>query len=253
MTPVGAPRAYDTKAQQIGFEAERLEETHSRRPGTSGSWPTSTRARPPRPSASSITRGRRTRSARCTKARRRWTGWSRSKSVASPSRPPRRPTCGTTTASTSSTRRATSTSPLRSSARCASSTALWRCSTASQASSPRPKRCGGRPPVQRAPHLLRQQDGPPRRELLRGRRLDSRSAQLHGPLVQLPIGAEGHYKGVIDLVTMDALVWEDEELGAEVGGAGDPGRSPRRSAAVPRRIDRDGCGRRRGSARKVRG
>jgi elongation factor G len=34
-------------------------------------------------------------------------------------------------------------------------------------------------------------------------------------VVQLPIGAEGHYKGVIDLVTMDALVWLDEELGAK--------------------------------------
>jgi elongation factor G len=33
--------------------------------------------------------------------------------------------------------------------------------------------------------------------------------------VQLPIGAEGHYKGVIDLVTMQALVWLDEELGAK--------------------------------------
>ena len=35
--------------------------------------------------------------------------------------------------------------------------------------------------------------------------------------MQLPIGAEGHYKGVIDLVTMKALVWEGEELGANVG------------------------------------
>jgi elongation factor G len=34
-------------------------------------------------------------------------------------------------------------------------------------------------------------------------------------VVQLPIGAEGHYKGVIDLVTMDAIVWLDEELGAK--------------------------------------
>jgi elongation factor G len=34
-------------------------------------------------------------------------------------------------------------------------------------------------------------------------------------VIQLPIGAEGHYKGVIDLVTMDALVWLDEELGAK--------------------------------------
>jgi elongation factor G len=34
-------------------------------------------------------------------------------------------------------------------------------------------------------------------------------------VIQLPIGAEGHYKGVIDLVTMQALVWLDEELGAK--------------------------------------
>jgi elongation factor G len=34
-------------------------------------------------------------------------------------------------------------------------------------------------------------------------------------VIQLPIGAEGHYKGVIDLITMDALVWLDEELGAK--------------------------------------
>src|ERR687897_1220688 len=34
-------------------------------------------------------------------------------------------------------------------------------------------------------------------------------------VIQLPIGAEGHYKGVVDLVTMEALVWLDEELGAK--------------------------------------
>src|SRR3712207_3619921 len=33
--------------------------------------------------------------------------------------------------------------------------------------------------------------------------------------LQLPIGAEGHYKGVVDLVAMQALVWLDEELGAK--------------------------------------
>src|SRR4030095_10829201 len=33
-------------------------------------------------------------------------------------------------------------------------------------------------------------------------------------VIQLPIGAEGHYKGVVDLLEMKALVWEDEELGA---------------------------------------
>src|SRR5512140_73966 len=34
-------------------------------------------------------------------------------------------------------------------------------------------------------------------------------------VIQLPIGAEGHYKGVVDLITMEALVWQDEELGAK--------------------------------------
>ncbi len=32
--------------------------------------------------------------------------------------------------------------------------------------------------------------------------------------LQLPIGAEGHYQGVIDLLNMKALVWTGEELGA---------------------------------------
>ena len=77
-------------------------------------------ARRRRPSASSITPAGRTRSARCTKAPRRWTGWSRSRSAASRSPRPRRPASGTRpasghTASTSSTRRATSTSRSRSS------------------------------------------------------------------------------------------------------------------------------------------
>ncbi|MFP4513782.1 MAG: elongation factor G [Acidimicrobiales bacterium] len=41
-------------------------------------------------------------------------------------------------------------------------------------------------------------------------RLDATTA-----VVQLPIGAEGHYTGVIDLLEMQALVWHDEELGAK--------------------------------------
>ena len=40
-------------------------------------------------------------------------------------------------------------------------------------------------------------------------RLEANTAVL-----QLPIGAEGNYKGIVDLVTMQALVWLDEELGA---------------------------------------
>ena len=52
---------------------------------------------------------------------------------------------GTSTASTSSTRPATSTSPSRSSVRCACSTARSRASTALPASSRSPRRCGARP------------------------------------------------------------------------------------------------------------
>jgi elongation factor G len=33
--------------------------------------------------------------------------------------------------------------------------------------------------------------------------------------IQLPIGAEADFKGLVDLVTMKALVWEDEALGAK--------------------------------------
>jgi elongation factor G len=34
-------------------------------------------------------------------------------------------------------------------------------------------------------------------------------------VMQLPIGAEEHFKGVVDLVTGEAIVWEDENLGAD--------------------------------------
>jgi elongation factor G len=34
-------------------------------------------------------------------------------------------------------------------------------------------------------------------------------------VLQLPLGAEGHYRGVIDLLSMKALVWLEEELGAK--------------------------------------
>src|SRR5262245_2190973 len=41
-------------------------------------------------------------------------------------------------------------------------------------------------------------------------RLDANTA-----VIQLPLGAEGHYRGVIDLLSMKALVWLDEDLGAK--------------------------------------
>ena len=61
---------------------------------TSASWPTSTPARPPRPSASCSTPASATRSVKCTTAPPPWTGWSRSRSAASPSPPPPPPRSG---------------------------------------------------------------------------------------------------------------------------------------------------------------
>ncbi|CAB4735807.1 MAG: elongation factor G [Actinobacteria bacterium] len=38
--------------------------------------------------------------------------------------------------------------------------------------------------------------------------------QANVAVIQLPIGAEGNYRGIVDLVTMKAWVWDGEELGA---------------------------------------
>jgi elongation factor G len=38
--------------------------------------------------------------------------------------------------------------------------------------------------------------------------------QANVAVIQLPIGAEGNYRGIVDLITMKAWVWDGEELGA---------------------------------------
>ena len=101
-------------------------------------------ARLPRQSASSITPAKAIRWARCTKAPRPWTGWSRSRSAASPSPRPRPPPFGLASALTSSIRPATWILPSRWNVRCASSTAPSACSIPIRASSRKPRRSGGR-------------------------------------------------------------------------------------------------------------
>ena len=147
----------------------------SRRPATSGSWPTSTRARPRRPSGSSTTRAAPTRSARSTRAPPSWTGWSRSRSAASRSR-----------------RAATTCSVARLPDQHHRHARPRRLHRRGRAVAARPRRRGRglrrrrrrRAPdrdrvapgqqVQRPADLLRQQDGPHRRRLLPLRRHDPR-------------------------------------------------------------------------------
>jgi elongation factor G len=59
-------------------------------------------------------------------------------------------------------------------------------------------------------HLLRQQDGQARRGLLLHRAHDLRAARRRPLPIQLPIGSESAFEGVIDLVEMRALTWRGE-------------------------------------------
>ena len=170
-----------------------------------------------RPSGSSTTRARPTRSARCTTAPRPWISWSRSRSAASPSRRPPPPASGRGKRLEHHRHaQATSTSPSRSSARCACSTAPCACSTATRAWSRRPRRSGARA----TSTACRASSSPTRwirpaptstcalttsrRSWAPGRcRCSSRSAP------------RSSFKGVIDLLTMKALIWEGEDKGAK--------------------------------------
>ena len=53
--------------------------------------------------------------------------------------------------------------------------------------------------------------------------------------LQLPIGAETDFLGIVDLVRMQAIIWKDETLGAEFVYGADPGRPRRAGGRVPAR------------------
>ena len=61
----------------------------------------------------------------------------------------------------------------------------------------------------------------------------------HPVPVQLPIGQEEHFRGVVDLVEMKAIVWTDD-LGTNMDDRRDPGRARRAGARVPPPADRLG-------------
>ena len=98
--------------------------------------------------------------------------------------------------------------------------------------------------VRGPPDLLHQQDGPDRRQLRAVRRDDQGPPRRPVAVVQLPIGSEGGFRGVVDLVHMRALVWDDgmgeewteEEIPAEHEGRRRRGPPPaHRHRVQPRR------------------
>ncbi len=126
---------------------------------------------------------------------------------------------------------------------CACSTARWRCSTPSRASSRNPRRCGARPTntacrasasstrwTASAPissHCVEMIDRPPRRQA--------------AGASQLPIGAESEFAGIIDLVAMKALIWLDEDAWAPSSTSVDiPGRHGEAGGRIPPQADRNG-------------
>ena len=75
-------------------------------------------------------------------------------------------------------------------------------------------------------------------------------------VIQLPIGSESSFEGVVDLVEMRALMWRgdskgDVDDGRQVRGRGDPRRPRREGRRVPRRAARDRRRDRRRAAREV--
>ncbi len=138
------------------------------------------------------------------------------------------------TTSTSSTRPATSTSRSRSSARSACSTARSSCST----------RCTGvqsqsitvdrqMKRYKRSAHRVRQQDGPPGRQL-RARRAacSRRSSATTRCSIQVPIGAEDKFEGIIDPIIGKAFYFDGDD-GENIREEDDPRRVRRRGQGRP--------------------
>ena len=58
--------------------------------------------------------------------------------------------------------------------------------------------------------------------------------------IQLPIGSEQNFKGLIDLVRMKGVVWNDESLGADYHDIDIPADMLDAGAGIPRQDDRGG-------------
>ena len=198
------------------------------------------RARPRRPSGSSITRAAPTRWARSTRAPRRWTGWPRSRSAASPSRRPRRPRSGATTGSTSSTRpgHVDFTVEVERSLRVLDGAIAVFDSVA-----------GVEP---QSETVWRQADHYKVPRIAFINKMDRTGADFfaavqsmvdrlgaHPVPVQLPLGQEEHFRGVIDLIEMKAIVYYGRAR-HRVRHGGDPRGAARAGRGVPPPADRLG-------------
>ena len=198
--------------------------SRSRRPGTSGSWPTSTRARPRRPSASSITPAAPTRWARSTRARRRWTGWSRSRSAASRSRPPRPPASGTDHRINiiDTPGHVDFTVEVERSLRVLDGAiALFDSVAGVEPQSETVWRQADKYHVPRIAYINKMDRIGANFEQGVQTMIDRLGA--HPVPIQLPIGAEADFLGIIDLINMKAIVYKDE-LGKDVVDRGHPRR-----------------------------
>ena len=203
-------------------------------------------ARPRRPSASFTTPASPTRSAKCTKAPRRWTGWSRSRSAASPSRRPRRPASGATTASTSSTRRATSISRSKSSARLRVLDGAVAVFDGVNGVEPQSETVWRQADKYDVPRIcfINKMDRIGADFFMSVETIEDKLG-AQALVIQLPIGAESDFAGIVDLVRMKAVIWKDEIAGRRVrrrrhpGRSEGPGRGVSRTSWSRRAVDMD--------------
>ena len=63
--------------------------------------------------------------------------------------------------------------------------------------------------------------------------------------IQIPIGQEDKFRGVVDLIEMKAIVWNDETMGAEYVTESDSRGAAEEGGSVPHAAGRNGCRERR--------
>ena len=70
--------------------------------------------------------------------------------------------------------------------------------------------------------------------------------------IQIPVGAEDQFKGIVDLVTMKARIWRDETLGAKFDEVEIPADLLEKGQRISREADRGGLRIRRPSVHEIR-